>query len=77
MRLTRLMVLAAVLLIAIPALAVDPAPGANSSPSLGGTVHEGRATNSWSMPANGAMGLADVWNAMSWNGMTQGMQWRF
>lgn len=65
------------LVLALPAWAVEPTPGLYNSPSLGGTVQEGRATNSWSMVGNGAMGVGDVWNAMSWNGVALGVEWKF
>ncbi len=70
--------LAIILVLAIAPLAVAaPTPGTYNTPSLGGTMLEGRATNSWSMPANGAMGMNDVWNSMSWDGSLLGTEWKF
>lgn len=65
------------LVLSAPAWAADPAPGLYHSPSLGGTVQEGRASNSWAQPSNAAMGVQDVWHSMSWDGATLGAEWKF
>ena len=67
------------LMMATAAIAAEPTPGLYQTPSLGGTMIEGRATNSWMMAGNAAMGNGDVWNSMSWmpGTMMLGTQWRF
>jgi hypothetical protein len=62
---------------ALPALAANPVPGVYNSTDLGGAVRTGRGTQSWTLPANGAQGLLDVFNSESWNGAFLGDQWKF
>ena len=59
------------------ALAADPAPGSYNSVDLGGQVLMGRGTQSWVAPLNANMGLLDVFNSESWDGVTLGTQWTF
>lgn len=67
----------AALLSASIALAADPTPGIYNSVDIGGTMLTGRGTNSWTAPLNGADGLGDVFNSVSWDGALLGTQWRF
>lgn len=50
-------------------------PGIYRSIDLGGALNQGRASQSWSAPANAAHGNGDVYNAQSWNGASLGTQW--
>lgn len=50
-------------------------PGVYQSTFFGGPLLEGRSSQSWTAPANGAQGLGDVFNAQSWNGSSLGTQW--
>ena len=55
----------------------QPVIGTYRSTDLGGTLLTGRASQSWSAPANAAHGLGDVYHAQSWNGAALGTQWDF
>ena len=57
--------------------AASPIPGLYRSVDLGGTVLLGRASQSWAQPLNAQNGIADVFNAQSWNGSVLGTQWLF
>jgi hypothetical protein len=64
-------------LVVTPVLAANPTPGTYFSIDLGGTVQLGRGTQSWELPLNQNQGLADVFNAQSWDGVMLATQWRF
>lgn len=53
----------------------NPVVGTYRSLDLGGALLTGHASQSWALAANGANGVNDVYNALSWNGSSLGTQW--